>query len=267
MACQSVKGMYWHSIIKYLSYSMIIIFFFYNMYLRLRHQSKEYISIDTNTFFFCERFVPSAGFYYTFLLLLVRQTICSLWYLCQQTGLLLTHSWIYLIYQNVSIDLFIKKNTFACIPALWINNSILTTLNITLPYRAQQFFTSSKSVKLILWRSLSSSAWSGTDIWVVYLMWEKEWGVRALLRPAPGVDSGEISLVRRLSTTAAESFFLFFSEDRLPFFCTPQSWWTGKTLTLLFIMHVYVHSDMCITSSISRESDNIVRYIYKTTST
>lgn len=85
-------------------------------------------------------------------------------------------------------------------------------------------FTSSRSVKLILCRSLSSSAWSGTDIWVVYFIWGKEWGVRALLRPAPGVDSGEISLVRRLSTTAADSFFLFFSDDRLAFFCcTPQS--------------------------------------------
>lgn len=35
-------------------------------------------------------------------------------------------------------------------------------------------FTSSRSVKLILWRSFSSSAWSGTDICVVYLMCAKE---------------------------------------------------------------------------------------------
>lgn len=34
---------------------------------------------------------------------------------------------------------------------------------------SQELLTSSISVKFILCRSLSSSAWSGTDIWVVYL--------------------------------------------------------------------------------------------------
>ena len=116
----------------------------------------------------------------------------------------------------------ILQGTMFCLRVLQIDNNIL--MRRGKKKKVQQQFTSSRSVKLILWRSLSSSAWSGTDIWVVYLMWGKEWGVRALLRPAPGVDSGEISLVRRLSTTTAESFFLFFSEDRLAFFfCTPQS--------------------------------------------
>lgn len=105
-------------------------------------------------------------------------------------------------------------------------------------------FTSSRSVKLILWRSFSSSAWSGTDICVVYLMCAKEWELRALLRPAPGVDSGEISLVMRLSTTLADSFFLFFSEDRLAFFCCiPQACrWENRRL---IIMYMFIHDCTC----------------------
>lgn len=101
--------------------------------------------------------------------------------------------------------------------------------------------TSSRSVKFMACRSLSSSAWSGTDICVLYFTWGKEWGVRALLRPAPGVDSGEMSLVSRLSDIA-ENFFLFFSVERLALFCwTPQSWENGKSK---FTNHKWEHSLM-----------------------
>lgn len=143
------------------------------------------------------------------------------------------------ICSNLWINFFISMLIFLNVHIRRLNSNVSNRIQ-------QQFLTSSKSVKLILWRSLSSSAWSGTDIWVVYLMWGKEWGVRALLRPAPGVDSGEISFVRRLSTTAAESFFLFFSEDLLAFFCcTPQSWSKANAQTLLiFVYFSYISTDV-----------------------
>lgn len=83
--------------------------------------------------------------------------------------------------------------------------------------------TWSRSLKFILCLSLSSSACSGTDIWVMYRAWGKLWGVLVFRRPIPGVDSGDISLVSLVSASPP-SFFLFFSEDLFAFFCwLPQS--------------------------------------------
>lgn len=82
-------------------------------------------------------------------------------------------------------------------------------------------FTSSKSEKWILCWILSSSAWSGTERWLVYFM------CAGLRRPLQGVELGEMSLVRRPSATkAADSFFLFLSDERFAFFCCAplQSW-------------------------------------------
>lgn len=123
-------------------------------------------------------------------------------------------------HRSYIISFRINKVSLSIMPYTWHFKEVPEPLKTNWVYLP---LTSSRSVKLILCRSLSSSAWSGTDICVAYFTWGKECGVRARLRPAPGVDSGEMSLVSRPSETA-ENFFLFFSEERLAFF-----WWIPQS--------------------------------------
>lgn len=123
--------------------------------------------------------------------------------------------------QNRSCDLAPTEHEiylFLNLSCLWKLSLFIFVVTFTV-----EASTWSRSLKFILCLSLSSSACSGTDIWVMYRAWGKLWGVLVFRRPIPGEDSGDISLVSLVSVSPP-SFFLFFSDDLFAFFCwLPQS--------------------------------------------